>query len=63
MQKNVVKKRSRVLKMYSVKREYLHASLDEMNSHYGTIEKYFYKGLGINPAAQQGLKALFLEKP
>lgn len=43
-----------------VKREYLEASLDEMQQHYGSVEQYFSEGLGIDSAGQQALRARFL---
>jgi protein-tyrosine phosphatase len=35
--------------VFGVKTEYLDASFDEMQKQYGTIEKYFAKGLGSTP--------------
>jgi protein-tyrosine phosphatase len=46
--------------IFGVKKEYLEASFDEMQKHYGTIEKYFSEGLGIDAAGQQALRDLFL---
>jgi protein-tyrosine phosphatase len=43
-----------------VKREYLEASLAEMQKSYGTIERYFSEGLGIDAAGQAGLRAVYL---
>ena len=43
-----------------VKREYLEAAFDEMESNYGTIEKYFSEGLGIDAAKQKALRDLYL---
>jgi protein-tyrosine phosphatase len=43
-----------------VKAEYLVAALDEMQQQYGTIERYFAEGLGIDAAGQHALRALFL---
>jgi protein-tyrosine phosphatase len=40
-----------------VKREYLKASFEEMQKHYGTIEGYFANGLGIDAAGQAALRA------
>jgi protein-tyrosine phosphatase len=48
--------------IFGVKKEYLEASFDEMQKHYGTIEKYFSEGLGIDAAGQQALRDLFLVK-
>jgi len=43
-----------------VKTEYLDAAFDEMQMKYGTIEKYFSNGLGIDAAQQKALKDLYL---
>ncbi len=43
-----------------VKEEYLNAAFDEMQAKYGTIEKYFSEGLGINAAQQKTLRDLYL---
>lgn len=45
-----------------VKQEYLEAAFDEMEKEYGTIEKYFSEGLGIDVAKQQAMRELYLEK-
>jgi len=44
-----------------VKKEYLDAAFDEMHKQYGTIEKYFSDGLGINAAQQKALRDLYLK--
>jgi protein-tyrosine phosphatase len=44
-----------------VKAEYLHASFDQVNTQYGSIENYFEKGLGIDRARQQKLRDRFLQ--
>jgi len=44
-----------------VKKEYLDASFDEMQTKYGTIERYFSDGLGIDAAQQQALRDLYLK--
>ena len=44
-----------------VKAEYLRASFDQVKTQYGSIEKYFEKGLGIDRAAQQKLRDRFLQ--
>ena len=44
-----------------VRREYLDAAFDEMEKNYGTIEKYFSEGLGIDAERQQALKELYLQ--
>ncbi|MCG6867951.1 MAG: tyrosine-protein phosphatase [Gammaproteobacteria bacterium] len=46
--------------VFGVKPEYLEASFDEMRQRYGTIEKYFSEGLGIDAAGQQALRDRFL---
>jgi protein-tyrosine phosphatase len=43
-----------------VKREYLDAAFDEMETTYGTIENYFSEGLGIEADQQQALRDLYL---
>jgi protein-tyrosine phosphatase len=49
--------------IFGVKAEYLQASFDEMHKQYGTIERYFSEGLGIDAAGQQALKKLLLTRP
>jgi len=49
--------------IFGVKPEYLEASFDEMQKRYGTIERYFSEGLGIDAAGQQALKKLYLSTP
>jgi protein-tyrosine phosphatase len=49
--------------IFGVKAEYLQASFDEMHKQYGTIERYFAEGLGIDAQAQQALKNLYLTRP
>ena len=44
-----------------VKKEYLDAAFDEMQTKYGSIENYFADGLGINAAQQQALRDLYLQ--
>ena len=46
--------------MLGVKPEYLEASLDEMQQQYGTIEKYFSDGLGIDAVGQKALRNRFV---
>jgi protein-tyrosine phosphatase len=43
-----------------VKKEYLEAAFDEMETKYGTIEKYFSEGLGIDAIQQKALRDLYL---
>jgi protein-tyrosine phosphatase len=45
-----------------VRKEYLDAAFDEMEKNYGTIEKYFSEGLGINAEQQQALRDLYLKQ-
>ena len=45
-----------------VKPEYLEASFDEMRKRYGTIERYFSEGLGIDSAGQYALRKLYIEQ-
>ena len=45
-----------------VKKEYLDAAFDEVEKKYGTIEKYFSEGLGIDSAQQEALRDLYLGK-
>lgn len=54
--------RSIALAIFGVKPEYLEASFDEMRKQYGTIERYFAEGLGIDAAGQQALRTRFLGK-
>jgi protein-tyrosine phosphatase len=51
--------RSIAVAVLGVKPEYLEASLDEMQKHYGSVEQYFSEGLGIDSAGQQALRARF----
>jgi len=44
-----------------VKKEYLDAAFDEMQTKYGSIEKYFSEGLGIDANQQQALRDIYLE--
>ena len=50
------------LSILGVKKEYLEAAFDEMEKKYGTIEKYFAEGLGIDADQQQALIDLYLTK-
>jgi protein-tyrosine phosphatase len=54
--------RSIALAVLGVKPEYLEASLDEMQKRYGSIERYFSEGLGIDAAGQQALRTRFLSE-
>jgi protein tyrosine/serine phosphatase len=44
-----------------VKKEYLDAAFDQMEKKYGSIEKYFSKGLGINADQQKAMRDLYLK--
>lgn len=44
-----------------VKKEYLEAAFDEMESKYGNIEKYFSEALGIDADQQKALRDLYLK--
>jgi protein-tyrosine phosphatase len=48
--------------LLGVKKKYLEAAFDEMETKYGTIEKYFSEGLGIDAAQQKALRDLYLGK-
>ena len=44
-----------------VKKEYLDAAFDEMQTKYGSIENYFSEGLGIDASQQKALRDLYLK--
>ena len=44
-----------------MKKVYLDAAFDEMQTKYGTIENYFSEGLGIDAAQQKALRDLYLD--
>jgi protein-tyrosine phosphatase len=48
------------LAILGVKQEYLDSAFDEMETEYGTIEKYFSAGLGIGAEQQKALRDLYL---
>ena len=48
------------LAILGVKKEYLDAAFDEVQNNYGSIEKYFSDGLGIDAAKQKALRDLYL---
>jgi len=48
------------LAILGVKQEYLEAAFDEMETKYGTIEKYFSDGLRIDAAQQTALRDLYV---
>jgi protein-tyrosine phosphatase len=54
--------RSIPLAIVGVKREYLEASFDEVQKRYGSMERYFAEGMGIDAAGQKALRDLYLEK-
>jgi protein-tyrosine phosphatase len=43
-----------------VKKQYLDAAFDEMEKQYGSIERYFSEGLGIDADQQQAMRDLYL---
>jgi len=43
-----------------VKKEYLDAAFDEMEKKYGSIERYFSEGLGIDVTQQNAIRNLYL---
>ncbi len=53
-------KKETALAIIGVKKEYLLAAFDEMEKLYGSIEEYFYRGLGIDYEHQKKLKNIFL---
>jgi protein-tyrosine phosphatase len=48
------------LAILGVKKEYLDAAFDEMGTKYGSIDRYFSEGFGIDVARQQALRDLYL---
>jgi len=48
------------LAILGVKKQYLDAAFDEMQTEYGTIEEYFSDGLGIDGVQQKALRGLYL---
>lgn len=50
------------LAILGVKKEYLDAAFEEMETRYGSIENYFSKGLKIREEKQQELKRLLLNQ-
>lgn len=49
-----------IIALLGVKSAYLEASFDEVRSKYGSIERYFSEGLGIDAKGQAALRSLFL---
>lgn len=50
-----------LMPVLGVRIEYLDAAWDEMRSRFGSVDGYFARGLGIDDAAQQALRAVLLE--
>ena len=50
-----------LLQVLGVREEYMRTAIDEMVSSFGTIERYFAEGLGVDDDTQAGLRAVFLE--
>lgn len=48
------------LAILGVKKEYLDAAFDEMQKKYGSIEKYFSEGLGIDAVQQKAIRDQYL---
>ena len=51
------------LAIFGVKKEYLDAAFDEMQTNYGSIENYFSEGLSIDADKQADLRDLYLSRP
>ncbi len=47
------------LAILGVKQDYLEAAFDEMETEYGTIDKYFSEGLGIDADQQKAIRDLY----
>jgi protein-tyrosine phosphatase len=50
-----------LLQVLGVREEYMRTAIAEMESSFGTIERYFAEGLGIDDDKQAALRAAFLE--
>jgi protein-tyrosine phosphatase len=48
------------LSILGVKKEYLDAAFDEMETNYGTIENYFADALGIDAGQQTTIRTIYL---
>lgn len=48
--------------VFGVRAEYLKASFDEVKAKYGTVERYFAEGLGIDAAGRKALRDRFLTR-
>lgn len=49
------------LAIFGVREEYLNAAFDEVQTKYGSIEKYFSEGLGITVEQQTAMRKLYLK--
>jgi protein-tyrosine phosphatase len=49
--------------VFGVRRRHLDAAFGEMARQFGTIERYFAEGLGLDEAVQGSLRELYLEEP
>lgn len=49
------------LAILGVRKEYLETAFEEMETKYGTIEKYFSEGLGIGAEQQKSLRDMYLD--
>ncbi|MBC8948057.1 MULTISPECIES: tyrosine-protein phosphatase [Xenorhabdus] len=58
MRESVVEKFAYV---YSVREEFLLTALDSINQHYGSVDIWLEKDIGLNIAAREKLQAYFLE--
>jgi protein-tyrosine phosphatase len=47
--------------MVAVAPEFLEAARDEMRRRFGTIERYFSEGLGLDEDTQETLRGAFVE--
>jgi len=50
-----------IMPLMVVREAYLESALDEMRTVYGTIERYFAEGLGIDAATQRHLREALVE--
>ena len=48
--------------IFGVKKEYLEASFDEMQTKYGSIDNYFTEALGIDATMQKKIRDMYLKK-
>lgn len=47
--------------IYDVRKEYLQAAIDEINSKYGSVDQYLEQVLGLTKEKRENLRALLLE--